>query len=220
MDPTTTTRPDTHEMVVVHRVFRREATLLPDLIGAVPPGDTARARRLARHLRDYQAGLRAHHTGEDDLIWPLLLARVDLEADLVLWMEQQHEVIAATLDRVGAVLDRWERVAAVTERDELVGALRAHRVALLEHLADEEAHLLSLIEEHLSVAEWSALGERFANETPKPKLLFFLGAILEEADPAEQALILANLPGPVRLIWRLFGRRDYARRVARIRSVS
>ena len=41
-------RPDTHDMIVVHRVFRRESDLMPTLIQAVPDGDTARAEVLAQ----------------------------------------------------------------------------------------------------------------------------------------------------------------------------
>ena len=44
-------RPDTHDMIVVHRVFRRESDLMPTLIQAVPDGDTARADVLADALR-------------------------------------------------------------------------------------------------------------------------------------------------------------------------
>ena len=87
-------RPDTHEMVIIHRAFRRESRLLAALIAAVPAGDTARARVLAAHFRWYQLGVHHHHTGEDELIWPLLLARVDLEADVVVRMEAQHERVA------------------------------------------------------------------------------------------------------------------------------
>ena len=36
------------------------------------------------------------------------------------------------------------------------------------------------------MAEWARLGQRFAEEVPKDKLLFFLGMILEDADPAER----------------------------------
>jgi hypothetical protein len=36
-------RPYTHEMVLVHRVFRRESSLLPRLVRTVRAGDTARA---------------------------------------------------------------------------------------------------------------------------------------------------------------------------------
>ena len=81
--PTAVRRPDTHDMIVVHRVFRRESALMPKLIQAAPDGDTARAQVLADAFGDYQLGLHLHHSGEDELVWPLLLARVDLEADLV-----------------------------------------------------------------------------------------------------------------------------------------
>ena len=100
-------RPDTHDMIVVHRVFRRESDLMPTLIRAVPDGDTARAGVLAQAFSDYQLGLHLHHTGEDELVWPLLLARVDLEADLVLRMEAQHEVVARTLAEASQRMPAW-----------------------------------------------------------------------------------------------------------------
>ena len=103
-----TDRPDTHEMVVVHRIFRRESGLLPAMVRAVAPGDTARAALVAESVRDYLDGLHNHHTGEDELIWPLLLARVDLEQELVLRMEAQHEMVAAALARVGELLPAWQ----------------------------------------------------------------------------------------------------------------
>ena len=121
------------------------------------------------------------------MIWPLLLARVDLEAELVLRMEKQHEEVAAGLEAVAALLPEWERTASPAAGEAIAVAIEQHRAALVEHLTDEENHLLSLIEEHLTVAEWEKLGERFAEETPKDKLLFFLGALLEEATAEETA---------------------------------
>lgn len=216
-DPAVRDRPDTHEMYVVHRVFRRETALLPRMIRAVRPGDTVQARYVAAHYRDYALGLHHHHTAEDILIWPLLLARVDLEAELVLRMEKQHEGVAAGLEQVAALLPQWERTASREAGEAVAVAIEQHRVALVEHLSDEEDHLLALIEEHLSVAEWDALGERFATETPKDKLLFFLGALLEEATPAEAATVKRNLPVPAKVIWQLVGKPQYARRTRRLR---
>jgi hemerythrin-like domain-containing protein len=210
--------PDTHDMIVVHRVFRRESRLLPDLVAAVRPGDVARARTLAGHVRDYRLGLHEHHTGEDELVWPLLLARVDLDTDLVLRMEVQHKAVASTLDTAVELLRRWEDRADATTRQELVDALRQHRVELLEHLDEEERSILPLIAEHLTAAEWQALNERFQRETPKDKLLFFLGAILEEATPAERAKLLGSLPLLARVLWRTVGRRQYARRSRKVRD--
>ena len=159
---------------------------------------------LAAHFRWYQLGVHHHHTGEDELIWPLLLARVDLEADVVVRMEAQHEAWPGR-GRGGPEVPpgprrRWE-----TGRPAGRDALTAHGAVLLEHLDDEEAHVLPLIAEHLTVAEWARLGERFAAETPKGKLLFFLGLILEDASPAERDMMLGNLPAPARALWRAVG---------------
>jgi hemerythrin-like domain-containing protein len=219
---TTTTaiaRPDTHDMIVVHRVFRRESDLMPTLIRAVPDGDTARAEVLAQAFSDYQLGLHLHHTGEDELVWPLLLARVDLEADMVLRMETQHEVVAGTLAEASRRMPDWQAAPSAATAAPLVSALTEHRAALLEHLHDEEEHILPLIEEHLTVAEWARLGQRFAEEVPKDKMLFFLGMILEDADPAERQAMMANLPAPARFAWKAFGQRQFRRRVSKIRAV-
>ncbi|MEV6491880.1 hemerythrin domain-containing protein [Actinoplanes sp. NPDC051633] len=211
-------RPDTHDMYVVHRVFRRESALMPRLVRAVRPGDIARARRVAEHFRGYALGLHHHHTGEDELIWPLLLARVDLEAELVLRMEEQHSRVANGLATVTDLLPSWERTASSADGERIAVALEEHASALAEHLADEEDHLLALIEEHLTVAEYGALNERFAAETPKDKLLLFLGALLEEATPEETADITRNLPLPAKLAWWLIGRRQYARQARELRA--
>ena len=52
---TTTThtdhRPDVHEMVVVHRAFRREAAAAAGYLRTTPEGDTQRAKIVADHLQ-------------------------------------------------------------------------------------------------------------------------------------------------------------------------
>ena len=44
----TAPRPDVNEMVVIHRVFRREFAALPPPVRRTPAGDIARARAAAR----------------------------------------------------------------------------------------------------------------------------------------------------------------------------
>jgi hemerythrin-like domain-containing protein len=205
-------------MVVIHRAFRRESRLLRTAIAAVPPGDTRRAGILAEHLRWYRLGLHNHHHGEDELIWPLLYARVDLEADIVVRMEAQHERIARTLDEVMRALPAWESSAGEAARDALVAALAEHRAAVHEHHDDEETHLLPLAGQYLSAQEWGALGEHFLTVTPKPMLLRFLGAVLEDADADERRALLGALPLPARLAWKTIGRASYARRIRRVRA--
>jgi iron-sulfur cluster repair protein YtfE (RIC family) len=215
---TTTARTDTHDMFVVHRVFRREFPLAPKLIRGVRPGDTKRARVVAGHLRDIYLGLHHHHTAEDELLWPLLLARIDLDADKVLLMEAQHQRVDALLSQAAELLPGWESTAAAEPRDKLADVYDALWPVLLEHLVAEETEVLPLVAEHVTQEEWNRLGGRFERETPKNKLMLFLGALLEEATPAETATMLAKLPGPARLIWHLVGRRAYTRRVRTLRG--
>ncbi len=108
-------------------------------------------------------------------------------------MEAQHEQVAASLDRVMLALRAWQASARVPERDHLVAALSGHRAILLEHLDDEEAHLLPVAARHLSRRGWDAQGEHFLASTPKRQLLIFLGAVLEDADARERASVLTAI---------------------------
>ncbi|WP_225860344.1 hemerythrin domain-containing protein [Streptomyces triticiradicis] len=202
-------RPHTHEMVVVHRVFRRESATLPRLVRAVPDGDTARAARVAGALRDYTMGLHHHHHAEDELIWPLLRDRAPLDEERVGRMQLQHEEIDRTLTAVAEWLPVWERSADRISGEELALALDAHRTALLAHLDEEERSVLPLVAEHLTVAEWDLVGERGMDGIPKNKRMLALGAILEEATPEERAYFLGRVPLIGRLLWRSLGRRQY-----------
>ncbi len=214
---------DTHDMVVIHRAFRRESHLLAGLVAATRDGDLARAKVLARHARWYHAGLSTHHQGEDELIWPLLHARLDTDSRIgdggvVAQMADQHHRLAGTLDRVMSAVSAWEATASHADRTALVNALAEHRDVLTTHLDDEEARLLPLASRHLTTAEWATLGDHFVASTPKGQLIIFLGAVLEDADPGEQASILSALPLPARIVWPTIGRRIYARHMRVVRG--
>jgi hemerythrin-like domain-containing protein len=212
MTTSTTTRVDTWEMVLVHRVFRREFRILPALIRAATPGDTARAEVVGSHLANVAGALHHHHEAEDELLWPVMLDRVGLRTDLVHRMEAQHERLGGLLTRIDDLTARWRAAAAADVRDELAEMLAQASVALDEHLADEERELLPLVSEHVTQAEWDALNEKGREAIPKNRLaLVFIGAILEEADPRETKKFLAELPAPARLLWRLVGARTYAK---------
>jgi hemerythrin-like domain-containing protein len=208
---------NTHDMVVVHGAFRRESRMLRDLIAAVPDGDTDRAEILSRHLVWYEAGLTNHHHGEDEQLWPLLHERASVDAALVRRMQRQHDHVTDTLAGVLRALSAWQASASAECRDLLVSMLSAHRQVLIEHLDDEEHHLLPLAARYLTSPEWAALGEHFVATTPKTQLFLFLGAVLEEATSHERATLLAAMPRVARLAWWGIGRRRCASYIRRVR---
>lgn len=216
----TAARPDTHDMVVVHRVFRRELRLLPDLVRAVPASDAERVARVADTADFVLDLLHHHHEGEDDLVWPLLHERAPLHDDLVTTMEDQHQTVNALLTTALTLVQDWRITPDAPARAALADTLDRLRVALLEHLDLEESQVLPLIEEHLSVAEWEAVGRNGAAGIPPHRLALALGLILEDADPAEADAMLAGMPLEVRLMWRSTGRNDYTAYVTRLRALA
>ena len=104
------------DMVVVHRLFRRELIDLARLIRSVAPGDVERAAVIAGHARLVLAGLNLHHSGEDELLWPKLFERAAPSADLVERMQAQHAAIHQWLEQSTRLLTRWEARSAPSRR--------------------------------------------------------------------------------------------------------
>ena len=74
---------------------------------------------------------------------------------------------------------------------------------------------MPLIAVHITQAEWDHVGKvAFSKFTPKQRFTA-MGEMLAAASPTEAARMLAGLPAPVKLIWRLFGRRRYERLIPR-----
>jgi hemerythrin-like domain-containing protein len=210
--------PDTRDMVVVHRVFRREFRLLPQLVRRAAAGDATTAGRIADWVDEIASFLHHHHTNEDDVVWPLLHRRAPLDAELVDLMERQHEVVAQLIEPVTALVARWRAEPTVANREVLAIALDAIAVPLCEHLDLEEQAVLPLIREHLTAAEYEQLGERGRASIPPSRMLIVLGAMLEEATKEERAMLLGGMPLPARAMWHTIGSRQYTDEMRRLRG--
>jgi len=209
---------DVHDMVVAHRAFRREFRLVPGLVRAVRPGDTARAAVIAAHGRMIVTGLHLHHTSEDLLLWPKLLERCPPDAELVERMETQHERVHDAIERIGPALDRWEAEARPAVSEEVASAFEALHGVLVEHLDEEEREILPLAAHHLSQREWDELGEHGVKDMRKKDLPIMFGAVAEEATSEERAALFAVVPLPVRLLLKTVFAWQYRRYVSRVRE--
>jgi hemerythrin-like domain-containing protein len=209
-------RPDTREMIVIHNVFRRIFGDLPGLVRGVAAGDSARAGVLADAFVEVATGLHHHHTNEDEILWPRLLDRVEVERNFVLRAEEQHERVHELLERghVRAAMFRTDPSA--EKRESFASTVAELDAALREHMADEERYILPLVEQHLSVAEWAQLGERGRAGIPKDRLLVQLGWILDGLDAAQRREFLQGMPRAARVAWRLLGRRKFEQERRRI----
>ncbi|MEO6880589.1 MAG: hemerythrin domain-containing protein [Mycobacteriaceae bacterium] len=210
-------RVDTHDMLLIHRVIRREIGRLPGLFRHAG-GSPARARVVAAHAREMLEFLHTHHSGEDQLLWPVLRPRVRLDDALIDRMEAQHAELAVAIEDVQQQLPGWERTADRAVGERMAERLESAHQVLLAHLAEEEERILPLVAEHFTQHEWDALGRHGMGAVPGRRRMVILGHILDETDPAERASFLRQVPPPARVAYRLIGRRQYAREAATIRT--
>jgi len=160
--------------------------------------------------------LHVHHTGEDELLWPVLRPRVSLDGDLIDRMEAQHGEIAAAIADVRRQLPAWAGSADPETGEKIAARLEAAGAVLTAHLAEEEDRILPLVAAHFSQPEWDALGKHGFAAVPGRRRLIILGHILHETDDAERGRFLRQVPPPARLAFSLVGRRQYAREMAAI----
>jgi deazaflavin-dependent oxidoreductase (nitroreductase family) len=215
-NPATAAR--TEEMAVIHRIFRRGFPEIARLVRRTPPSATARAGAIAAHLDFLLNSLHHHHTGEDENVWPLLLERAAPQAELIDRMEQQHATVADRSARVRTELESWR--VAPGDGEALATALDEFADALVEHLDDEEANVVPLLRVHITADEWRRFGEATFEKFTNEEKLIATGTLEEVAAPEEQEWFIGGLPVPIKVMWRLVGRRRYRRYITRVRGIS
>ncbi len=210
--------PAAREMPIIHRIFRRQFAEVQALVHDVRGADATWVGAVADHLGFLLDGLHLHHTTEDDLIWPKLLDRVGLDAPLVERMGQQHRQIDESVAEVRAAMSAWRSDPTRTTSTVLADRLGDFLVVLEGHLDEEEQAVVPLIDRYLAEAEWKQVGERgFEKFTPAQRWIA-TGPLVEVATPEEVAMMLGALPPPVKVLWRLVGRRKYRRYIASVRG--
>ncbi|HEY7811776.1 MAG TPA: hemerythrin domain-containing protein [Nakamurella sp.] len=208
------------DLILVHKVFRRELRLLPALVGGVPADRTDRAELLARHYRDLATALRHHHRAERDLLLGRLAERAPLDPAIRDGMRRWHRRHEELLDELDGMLDLWVAAADVDVRDLLVDILTELADAVTDHLDRVEERVLPQVDRHFTGREWLALGLRAASWIPLNRMVWMLGAMLEDATDAERRNLMGKVPGPARLLFKMVGQEQYVREMRELRAAA
>ncbi len=213
---------NTQDMVVVHRVFRREFHDIAELIDGVAAGDVVRARIVGDHLTFMLAVLHHHHAAEDDQLWPKLQSRVAANEADILRMIDEHAAIAAAVRRVQTLLIPWMKSGDREHGQLLVAAVSELSRLLDEHLDDEERIALPIIERHLKDDEWQAMldqGASFISGRNLYRGIVMGGMALGAASEDERRVFLSNMPIPQRWMVGWFGPRAASAYRRRLRGL-
>jgi hypothetical protein len=204
-------------MYLMHHAFRRDLAAFAAAAASTPVDDRAAWRRLDERWARFARVLHHHHSGEDTVLWPLLLARVDAVGDrdgraTLEAMEAEHSEIDPLLESCAAGLARLAEQADEDARAALVVRLSATCERLGHHLGHEERDAMALVQAHLTPAEWHALDEEFARHYTPQDRLFALPWVLHDVPEQLLPRVLEFIGTAGTLVWRLALRRRFERR--------
>jgi hypothetical protein len=153
---------------------------------------------VAGHIRLVNLVLHHHHTGEDEVLWPLLLARAPRDIEPVVHlMEGHHRGIESILAEIDALLGTWTGSAAREDGEALAEALEQLAVGLFEHMGLEEKLVLPLAERHIFAAEWEKMVAEGAADIPPDVGPVLAGMLMYEGGvdvvPPQLRAVLAEL---------------------------
>jgi hypothetical protein len=181
---------DMSSMLAIHQALRRDLDRLGQ-IAARPDGNPARLLRAVAGWEQFKTFLVAHHTAEDQALWPPLREAVAANPDQVALadaLEEEHSVIEpllAAIDAAAADPDDGHRAIGGII-DELISNLSGH-------LRHEETEGFALIDASLTPEQWQHFAAVNADMV-RPDAPNYMPWMLGEADQQTLDAVLGKFP--------------------------
>jgi hemerythrin-like domain-containing protein len=209
---------DTRDMICVHNVFRRALSDAPGQLAGVMDGDTRRAERLATYLGEVLWLLHAHHSGEDELLYPLLVERAPESEDLFSRMDTQHVAVATGVECARQTAEAYAKSGSSHDGQALANACQSVLDQAGTHLTEEELEVLPIASRTITPAEWGALPGHALSQYPGTRMWLLLGLIFEAMPDDMCDHVLSHIPPPVSEMWFEFGSDAFKDEIATIRA--
>ena len=181
---------DMSTMLAIHHALRRDLERL-GRIAARPDANPARLLQAAAGWEQFKTFLVAHHTAEDQALWPPLREAVAANPDQVALadaLEEEHSVIEPLLAAIDAAAadpdDGHQAIGGII--DELISKLSGH-------LTHEETEGFALIDAALTSAQWRHFAAVNA-DLVRPEAPNYMPWLLSEADQDTLDAILGKFP--------------------------
>jgi hemerythrin-like domain-containing protein len=201
---------DTSDMVMIHNLYRKSFREAAELIAAAKDGDTARSATFADHLSELAESVHHHHQTEGVTLWDQLEVAAPGCEPHVERMKAEHRALSGALDQLTALLPAWRASGSANDRKAVASSLDEAIATLQQHLGDEEETILPIAATSMTQTDWNKIGEMGRAGTPRDKQFVQLGFILDSMPEAEREVWRKkNLPGPVWLLYKLIGKRQY-----------
>lgn len=209
------TRPDVSEMTAVHRVFRHTFASAPQVLGTVADGDTERADLVGSFYGDVLEFLRVHHEGEDDLMFPKLVARAE-DPDAITRIAEQHHAVDGALSAAKTSVAAFRASGSANAGTQVAADIAALESVVVAHLDAEERDVLPVVERHITLAEWDEMPGHAMQSFQGDDLFLIVGLVSDQFNDVQNERMLEGMPPPVADAWRTVGLDAYKAKVGQI----
>ena len=193
--------PDLTTYRAVHAAIRHGARALADTTATLDRADRRRVAAVVRYWRGYAGEVLAHHTVEDDIFFPALVARAPEAGALMARTDADHHRLDELMEAGGAGF------AALAEGRPAEGLS-----AVLDELADLMDRHLDLEDREILpgfVARFTAAEYEHMEDAARKALgvgrqaAFSVPFIVSHMDPADRDRLWETAPLPLRVLHRL-----------------
>jgi hemerythrin-like domain-containing protein len=191
---------DTRMMGIVHTALRRDLGRLHDALTDGRPSPEQRAA-LGEHVAWMMEFLHAHHAGEDDGLYPMVLAKNPQARELLAVMDADHERVIPAMDAFGQAAAHWTSSGSEADRVEMLNSLDRLTAVLYPHLEREENEMMPVVAASITHGDWHRWDQQH-NIKPKslPKLAEEGNWLIDDLDPDRRKIVEAEVPAVPRYI--------------------
>jgi hemerythrin-like domain-containing protein len=191
---------DVSDMYAVHRALLGALESVPDYVAKAGRG-SERLEVIGSFIENVIEFLHVHHSGEDELIYPLLEQRCAESRSELERIEDQHKLLYAPMDAGRSAVAAWQAAPSTDNADAVIDAVGSIVETLRPHLGEEETVVLPLATMWISPEEWGRqAGHNMMNfRGDKPWLP--LGLMREQLDQQHRDGMLAAMPPEMGTMW-------------------
>ena len=191
---------DVSDMYAVHKALTGALEAAPAYV-AKAGVDSERVEVIGSFCENVIEFLHVHHSGEDELIYPVLEQRCAESRSELERINDQHKLLHAPIDAGRSAIATWRAAPTPDNAQAVIDALASIAAPLRPHLAEEETVLLPIASKWMSREEFGRLPGHHMMSFRADKPWLMLGLVREQLDQEHRDGMLAGMPPEMRTMW-------------------
>jgi hemerythrin-like domain-containing protein len=187
-------------MYAVHKALLGALDAAPGWVAEVGL-DPDRVEVIGSFVENVIEFLHVHHSGEDELIYPVLEERCAESRSELARIDDQHKLLYAPMDAGRSAVASWRAAPSPDSAQAVIDAVASIAETLRPHLAEEETVVLPIATKWISPEEWARQAGHNMMSFRGDKPWLPLGLIREQLDQEHRDGMLAGMPPEMRTMW-------------------